>query len=315
MTTITFETVSAAADALINEDQKPTLVNIRSALGGGSFSTISPLLKQWRDQQVTAIATAPIVEAAPDEINEQANTLVSNIWQAALNLSNARLSAERETLEQTRLSLEAERDEAAELADLVNDDLEKANAQIEALIAENSGITNQLDHLEKKAAESAQALSEQTQDTKDAQTAAASAQSRADELAQLLTAEQGARDRLEAEASAMHDREKDLTAQVATLQAKLEASDAAKDDLQSKLTKASSELARETIRAESTAARLDAAALNLEKAEKSASIVQAEAKGASENAAELRGRITELEKQLKQLKNKATTPPTQAKQS
>jgi chromosome segregation ATPase len=308
MTTITFETVSAAAAALVNEDQKPTLVNIRTALGGGSFSTISPLLKQWRDSQAAVTAAAPMVEAAPDEITEQVNGLAGHIWQAAMNLANARLVTEREALEQTRLSLEAERDEAAELADYVAADLEKITVENYRLQQDLDTERQALLDSQNQTAVVTLKLQERDQELRSEIAEKKSSQARADELAELLSAEQAARGRVEAEASTLHDREKVLTEQVATLRAKLEAADAANHSLQQKLTNASTELVHVSARSESASVRLEAAALDVEKAENATSIAQAEAKKAGERAAELRGRIAELEKQLK---SKAT-PPTQA---
>lgn len=37
-------------DQLTAQGVKPTLIRVRSALGGGSFSTINPLLQQWKEE-------------------------------------------------------------------------------------------------------------------------------------------------------------------------------------------------------------------------------------------------------------------------
>ena len=61
MVTITAETVAAAADRLHGDGTNPTRKRSAprlTALGGGSFSTIGPLLHKWRDNQAEAAKLA-----------------------------------------------------------------------------------------------------------------------------------------------------------------------------------------------------------------------------------------------------------------
>ena len=57
MVTITVETVAAAADRLHGDGTNPTQSAVRTALGGGSFSTIGPLLHKRRDNQARGSGT------------------------------------------------------------------------------------------------------------------------------------------------------------------------------------------------------------------------------------------------------------------
>lgn len=48
----TSRSIRAAADRLKAAGKKPTLKAVREALGGGSYATIQPALKAWRDDQM-----------------------------------------------------------------------------------------------------------------------------------------------------------------------------------------------------------------------------------------------------------------------
>lgn len=55
---VTREHVFAAADALVQEGQSPTVVAVRTRLGGGSPNTITPLLAEWGGVQDNAATQA-----------------------------------------------------------------------------------------------------------------------------------------------------------------------------------------------------------------------------------------------------------------
>ncbi|EFI6360628.1 hypothetical protein GT032_24310 [Escherichia coli] len=169
---ITNADIHAAADRIAAEGQQPTLAAVRSALGGGSFTTISEAMKSWRAQQQAA--AAPMREPAPEAVTQQAQQLAADIWAAALERANERLAHEREALEQVRAELEQQQQEAAELADQLAAELDAAKAQLE----------QQAQQLAQAQAQAAQAHT--------AQAALAEAQKRADGLADLLEKERAA---------------------------------------------------------------------------------------------------------------------------
>ncbi len=72
---------------------KPTLVRVRSELGGGSFSTINPILKQWKEDRKT-IDSQPATNLRNEivVINQKSTAL---IWKAANDHCN-RIKAERQ---------------------------------------------------------------------------------------------------------------------------------------------------------------------------------------------------------------------------
>ncbi|MGD9662326.1 MAG: DNA-binding protein [Porticoccaceae bacterium] len=326
MTTINIESVSAAADALLEQGQKPTLANVRSALGGGSFSTISPLLKEWKESQRTEEAVAPLIDPAPEEITSQVQSMASHIWQAAMNLANARLQQEREALDATRTALEAERDEAAELADLLNADLEKVTNERDLMQQALDTVRDELAESQQQAITLGQKIAEQSQSIKDAQMALQAAQARGDELRGLLDDERAARTKAEEKLAVLHEkaesnagtismlkakledqmatatdlqaRLKAETATIADLQAKLKTETATTAGLQAKLVKRDEDLANAKSRADYVQARLDEAERIITKVESEKEQARNDAKFAGEVAAELKGRIGELEKRL-----------------
>lgn len=130
---ITKDQIFAIADELDAAGQNPTLAVVRKALGGGSFTTISDAMTEWRARKVAK--EQPLREPAPPAIAERLGELGADIWSMALTLANGRLTGEREALEAARVLLEAEKSEAAELADQVAAELEEAKAALARVTA------------------------------------------------------------------------------------------------------------------------------------------------------------------------------------
>ncbi len=193
---ITQSDIHAAADRIAESGQQPTLAAVRSALGGGSFTTISEAMKSWKAAQ--AAAAAPIREAAPAAVTDRMGELAAEVWAVAIGMANDRLASEREALEVARQEMEQAQAEAVELADQMGLELDAARAQIEQQAAA-------LKQAEVQAAE----LQAAQQAAHTAQAALAEAQKRADGLGALLE---------QAQAKA----EKAMT-EAARLQGKLEA--------------------------------------------------------------------------------------------
>jgi DNA repair exonuclease SbcCD ATPase subunit len=134
---ITKEQIFAVADELDAAGQNPTLAAVRKAVGGGSFTTISEAMTEWKARK--AAKESPLREPAPTVIAERLADFGAELWALSLELANGRLASEREALETARAQLEAERTEAAELADQVAAELEAANARASSLEASERG--------------------------------------------------------------------------------------------------------------------------------------------------------------------------------
>lgn len=134
---LTKNDIFSAADQLVAAGKQPTLNDVRKIVGGGSFTTISDAMKEWKEQQrQQAQAATPIQEPAPEEVTGHLSALAAEIWSVAREKANARLAAEREALEQARAATEQAAAEAGELADSLSADLEAANKTIEAVNAQ-----------------------------------------------------------------------------------------------------------------------------------------------------------------------------------
>ncbi|WP_346380791.1 DNA-binding protein [Acidithiobacillus sp.] len=123
------EAIWAAADALVKAGERPTLAAVRKAVGGGSFTTISEAMAEWRGRQAIA---EPVREPAPVAVSQQAAVLAAELWAQALAIAHERLQTDREALEAVRVDMARERAEAVELADLLAGELDLVRAEQEA---------------------------------------------------------------------------------------------------------------------------------------------------------------------------------------
>ena len=130
---ITKDQIFQVADELDAAGQNPTLAAVRKATGGGSFTTISEAMSEWKARK--AAKETPLREPAPQAISERLGEFGAELWTLALELANGRLAAEREALDTARVQIEAEKQEAAELADQVTGELETLQGKVSALEA------------------------------------------------------------------------------------------------------------------------------------------------------------------------------------
>lgn len=109
---ITTQQIHATADHLQEKGIKPTLAEVRKALGGGSFTTISEAMKSWRqdNQEEEQLRQVEL----PSGITERLQALGADMWQTAIDIANDRLVKEREALEVIKAKAQAETDEAQE---------------------------------------------------------------------------------------------------------------------------------------------------------------------------------------------------------
>ena len=131
------------ANRLVEEGKNPTLANVREAIGGGSFTTISQAMTEWKAKQVADQQT--IKEAAPEAITSRIGELSAEIWAVAQEMANARLANEREALESSRLEIEASQKEAIDLADQLSEDLEAVQAKYEKMVEDVKGANDLLE--------------------------------------------------------------------------------------------------------------------------------------------------------------------------
>ncbi|MCH1783933.1 DNA-binding protein [Psychrobacter okhotskensis] len=149
---ITTQQIHAIADQLHEQGIKPTLAEVRKALGGGSFTTISEAMKFWRqdNQQEEQLRQVEL----PSSIAERLQTLGADMWQTAIDIANDRLVKEREALDGIKAKAQAETDEAqeavktleSEQADLL-EQLDEVTATAEATAITAAQVTAERDVL------------------------------------------------------------------------------------------------------------------------------------------------------------------------
>lgn len=128
---ISKEQIFTIADELDAAGQNPTLAVVRKVLGGGSFTTISEAMNEWKARKTEK--ETPLRQPAPAAIADRLVEFGSEIWSLALELANGRLVSEREALETARVQLEADKQEAAELADQLTEELEILQSKVAEL--------------------------------------------------------------------------------------------------------------------------------------------------------------------------------------
>jgi chromosome segregation ATPase len=302
---ITKTDIHNAADAIAAQGDTPTLAKVRAALGGGSFTTISEAMGEWKAARQQQSVVTPIREAAPEAITERLHGFAADIWGTAMEKANARLQEEREALDEARKKMEATLAETQELAAQVSADLDAAQERIEeqAQAIEQAGAA--------AAAQAAQVLDLESRlaaQTDAAHTAAAAleeARKRVDQLTDLLNQERTARSdaeqnanqasqaaaKAEAEAIAAQRR-----ADEAEKREKAAAERASKAEEEAKQAREDAQNARiEEGRASALVAAANAAA---EAARAETVTARAEANKAIGEAGELRGKLAGLESEL-----------------
>lgn len=141
---VTKAQIFEAADSITAAGQTPTLEAVRKRTGG-SYTTISPALNEWKTGQATA--GGPLREPAPQAVSDRMGMLGAEVWAVALDLANTRLAAEREGLEKARAELESGRDEAAELADKLANEVETLQSSLALVEAAEAGLLNEVGEL------------------------------------------------------------------------------------------------------------------------------------------------------------------------
>ncbi|OQX02909.1 MAG: hypothetical protein BWK73_41130 [Thiothrix lacustris] len=139
---ITKDQIHQAADQLTAAGESATMAAVRKLLGGGSYTTINEALKEWKAKQQATVT--PIREPAPEGISKRLDDVGAEIWAIALELANARLTAEREALEAIRVQLETAQQEATELADQLSADLETLQANYEQAMTDLETVSTHL---------------------------------------------------------------------------------------------------------------------------------------------------------------------------
>lgn len=142
---VTRESVWAAADRIDASGASVTLDAVREALGGGSFSTITPLVRAWKTERRNKRQVA--TEPAPSGLVQKGEAFMSAIWQSATELAAARFDVERQGLEQAIADAEAGALELADIASSAREDRDQLRRQVDALSSQVAEAGSALDSM------------------------------------------------------------------------------------------------------------------------------------------------------------------------
>lgn len=124
---ITAQQVQEAAEALLAEGLHPTVVGVRTRLGGGSPNNITKWLSQWREARSALQSEAlPPPPAAVE-------TAMRSLWGAAWTAAKGHLEGEREALLSARQEIERERTEMLAEITRLDSALETTRAECQQL--------------------------------------------------------------------------------------------------------------------------------------------------------------------------------------
>jgi hypothetical protein len=99
------EAVFNAADTIADTGMEPTQREIIDRCGG-SFSTVGPLMREWREARAAKARTRPVL---PDTILDRLRTFGDELWSTTIDVTMRSVADERHRLDRERAALEEDR--------------------------------------------------------------------------------------------------------------------------------------------------------------------------------------------------------------
>ncbi|EDW6858892.1 hypothetical protein GT147_004086 [Salmonella enterica] len=140
--------VVKACNELSVQGKNITLDAVR-AITGGSFSTISPLVKEWKAEQSGVNASLESGIARTD-VPERLTELLNTLWTAALATASDKMDAERQLLNDYKTELENERSDVMFAADRVSAELDDTKFEFSCLNTKYKELKESHDNLERE---------------------------------------------------------------------------------------------------------------------------------------------------------------------
>ncbi|MDJ3785280.1 DNA-binding protein [Salmonella enterica] len=137
-----------ACNELYAQGKNVTLDAVR-AVTGGSFSTISPLVKEWKAEQSGVNASLESSVARTD-VPVKLTELLNTLWSAAMAEASRKLEAERQLLNDYKTELENERSDVMFAADRVSAELDDLKFDFSCLNTKYKETTEKADGLERE---------------------------------------------------------------------------------------------------------------------------------------------------------------------
>jgi chromosome segregation ATPase len=140
------ETVARAATELLAQGKPVTNAGVLELVGGGSMSTLVPLLRAWREDQKDRVAREEL--EVPEPVMEQVRALATRIWRDATEEAQTATDALRRELRDLRLESEQQQGELVA-------HLGKVEAERDDAIEQRDQLSTRLDALEEDQRQSA----------------------------------------------------------------------------------------------------------------------------------------------------------------
>lgn len=137
-----------ACNKLYAEGKNVTLDAVR-AITGGSFSTISPLVKEWKTEQSGVNASLESGIARTD-VPEKLTELLNTLWTAALSAASQKLEAERQLLNDYKTELENERHDLIYASDRIACELDDLKFDFKLLDTNYKALQESHNNLERE---------------------------------------------------------------------------------------------------------------------------------------------------------------------
>jgi type II secretory pathway component GspD/PulD (secretin) len=132
---ITQEQVYTAANSIATAGKTATVAAVRAYLGTGSFSTITPILREWAEAQALPTISVGHAETAPQQIIDVLMAMAPHVWATAAQKANEHLVIERSAMDIERTKMLAALADSTATGEIIAADLETANEQIANLTA------------------------------------------------------------------------------------------------------------------------------------------------------------------------------------
>ncbi|ELD4018404.1 DNA-binding protein [Salmonella enterica] len=128
--------------------QNVTLDAVR-AITGGSFSTISPLVKEWKAEQSGVNASLESGIARTD-VPEKLTDLLNTLWSAALATASQKMDAERQLLNDYKTEIENERHDLIYASDRIACELDDLKFDFKLLDTNYKALQESYNNLERE---------------------------------------------------------------------------------------------------------------------------------------------------------------------
>jgi chromosome segregation ATPase len=138
---ISKQDIIEAAEKLQAAGINPTMQAIRDALGGGSFATISPALREWRN---ASGQRATVAIEMPSEAKAALERAGVDLWRIVTALATEKLTKVQEEAEAAIQAANADRDEALLEITRLENGIEQKGAELAEALAANEVATNAL---------------------------------------------------------------------------------------------------------------------------------------------------------------------------